>query len=88
MKRKILIIFAHRAVKTFRRHDEKFLLELAEMQHDRKELIRGTRQRIEDLEKLLLAEIDNISKDKDLGWDATSLKDEFGKLPVKDRKSE
>ena len=44
----------HRAVKTFRRHDEKFLLELAEMRHDHKELIRGTRQRIEDLEKQML----------------------------------
>ena len=88
MKRKILIIFAHQAVKTFRRHDEKFLLELAEMQHDRKELIRGTRRRIEDLEKLLLAEIDNIGKDKDLGWDATSLKEEFGKSPANSRKSE
>jgi monovalent cation:proton antiporter-2 (CPA2) family protein len=74
----------HRAVKTFRRHDEKFLQELAEMQHDRKELIRGTRQRIEDLEKLMLSEIDNIGKDKDLGWDATSLKEEFGDSPPKD----
>jgi hypothetical protein len=51
------------------------------MRHDRKELIRGTRQRIEDLEKLMLEEIDNIGKDKDLGWDAVSLRDDFGEHP-------
>jgi len=72
---------AYRAIKTFRRHDENFLQELAAIRHDHKELIRGTRQRIEDLEKLMLSEIDSIGKDKDLGWDATSLIEEFGKLP-------
>jgi len=68
----------HRAVKTFRKHDERYLWELAEMQHDKKLLIRGAKQRIEDLEKLMLTELDNIGKDKDLGWDASSLINEFG----------
>jgi monovalent cation:proton antiporter-2 (CPA2) family protein len=67
----------HRAIKTFRKHDERFLRELAEMRHDRKELIQGARQRIEDLEKLLLAEIENVGQDKDLGWDASTLIEEF-----------
>lgn len=70
----------YRAVKTFRKHDERYLRELAAMRHDQKELIRGARQRIEDLEKLLLSEIENVGKDKDLGWDASSLIDEFGKI--------
>jgi monovalent cation:proton antiporter-2 (CPA2) family protein len=70
----------YRAVKTFRKHDERYLRELAAMRHDRKELIRGARQRIEDLEKLLLSEIENVGKDKDLGWDASTLIEEFGKL--------
>jgi len=78
---------AYRAIKTFRRHDERFLQELATMRHDRKELIRGTRQRIEDLERLMLSEIENIGKDKDLGWDATTLIEEFGTLPPPEKSS-
>jgi monovalent cation:proton antiporter-2 (CPA2) family protein len=68
----------HRAVKTFRKHDERYVRELAEMQHDRKLLIRGVKQRIEDLEKLMLTEMDNVGKDKDLGWDASTLINEYG----------
>lgn len=66
-----------RAVKTFRKHDEKYLHELVSMRHDKKELIRGAKQRIEDLEKLLITEIDSVGKDKDLGWDITNLIEEF-----------
>jgi CPA2 family monovalent cation:H+ antiporter-2/glutathione-regulated potassium-efflux system ancillary protein KefC/glutathione-regulated potassium-efflux system protein KefB len=47
------------------------------MRHDQKELISGVRQRIADLEKLMNTEIENIGKDKDLGWDATTLREEF-----------
>ena len=60
-----------RAMKTFRKHDEQHILELAEMRHDRKVLIRETKQRIEDLEQLMLAEREELHRDKDLGWDAT-----------------
>jgi CPA2 family monovalent cation:H+ antiporter-2/glutathione-regulated potassium-efflux system ancillary protein KefC/glutathione-regulated potassium-efflux system protein KefB len=67
----------HRAAKTFRKHDERFLRELSLMRHDQKELISGVRQRIADLEKLMNTEIENIGKDKDLGWDATTLREEF-----------
>lgn len=70
---------AYRAIKTFRKHDEKFLRELAAIRHDRTALIRGTRQRIEYLEKLLLTEIEKVGKDKDLGWDASTLIEEYGK---------
>ena len=68
----------HRAIKTFRKHDERYLRELAEMHHDKKELIRGAKQRIEDLEKLMLTEMENVGKDKDLGWDASTLINEYG----------
>lgn len=67
----------YRAAKTFRRHDERYLRELAGMRHDRKLLIRGAKERIEDLEQLLQKEIENIGKDKDLGWDPTTLIQEF-----------
>jgi len=68
----------HRAIKTFRKHDERYLRELAEIHHDKKELIRGAKQRIEDLEKLMLTEMDDVGKDKDLGWDASTLINEYG----------
>ncbi len=67
----------HRALKIFRKHDEKYVRELSEMRHDRKELIRGAKQRIEDLENLMLDEKQNLGKNKDVGWDSTSLREEF-----------
>ena len=60
-----------KAMKTFRRHEEQYLHELAEMRYDKKALIRATKQRIEDLEKLMLEEREELHKDKDLGWDAS-----------------
>lgn len=67
----------HRAAKTFRKHDERYLRELAKMRDNQKEYINAAKQRIIDLEKLMITEIDNIGKDKDMGWDATSLRAEF-----------
>ncbi len=61
----------NRAMKTFRKHDEQHIRELAAMRHDRKTLIRETKQRIEDLERLMLRERDELHRDKELGWDAT-----------------
>ena len=60
-----------KAMKTFRKHEEQHLHELAEMRYDKKALIRATKQRIEDLEKLMLEEREELHKDKDLGWDAS-----------------
>jgi len=60
-----------RAMNTFRRHEERHVYELAEMRHDKKELIRATKQRIEDLEQLMMDEREELHKDKNLGWDAS-----------------
>jgi hypothetical protein len=55
------------------------------MRHDQKQLIWGTKQRIQDLEQLLRTQIENVGKDKDIGWDATTLIDEYGRrLTTKD----
>jgi voltage-gated potassium channel Kch len=67
-----------RAVRTFRKHDELYLHELAQMHHDKNELLNQTRLRIADLEKLMVNEMEDVGKDKDLGWDATTLIAEFG----------
>ena len=63
---------------------QRYLRELAVLRHDRKELIRGAKQRIKDMENLMLREQEDIAKDKDLGWDATSLIDEYGQIKPKD----
>jgi len=69
---------AHRAAQTFRRHDEKALRELAEMRHDKKLYIGTARQKIEDLEELLLADLGDRDEMQDEGWDNESLREEFG----------
>ena len=60
-----------KAMKTFRRYEEQHLHELAEMRHDKKEFIRATKQRIEDLEQLMLKEREELHKGKELGWDVS-----------------
>ncbi len=66
-----------RALKKFRRYDEKYLFKLAESRHERKTFIKTGRQFIEDLEKMILDDIENEAKDKDLGWDTTTIIEEF-----------
>lgn len=68
---------AYRAAKTFRKHDERYLRELAEMRGDDQELIQGAKQRIKDLEQRMLHDLESEGRDKDLGWDATTLIEEF-----------
>jgi len=66
-----------RAAKTFRKHDERFLRELAEMRHDESALIVGTRERIKALEQLIQAEVKDQYESSDLGWDPTTLVEDF-----------
>ncbi len=66
-----------KAVKKFRQHDEFFLRELANFRHEQKALIKNSKQYIQDLEKMMLDDYENEAKDKDLGWDASSMKEEF-----------
>ena len=49
---------AFRSARTFRRHDEESVRDLATMRHDRKTYIHTARQRISDLEELLLSDLD------------------------------
>ncbi|MCG8523135.1 MAG: NAD-binding protein, partial [Pseudomonadales bacterium] len=69
-----------RAVKKFRKHDERYLGQLAEIRHEQKAFLRGSRQYIEDLEKMMLEDIENEARDKELGWDTTSIKEEFTQI--------
>jgi Kef-type K+ transport system membrane component KefB len=64
---------AHRATKTFREHDEESIDELRRLRHDRKTYISKARERIEDLEQLLLSELQEVGEHHDAGWDTASM---------------
>ncbi len=72
-----------RALKKFRKQDEKYLKELANSRHEQKTLIKHSRQIIEDLEKMMLEDIENEAKDKDLGWGTETLIEEFAPIMKK-----
>lgn len=69
-----------RAAKTFRKHDERFLRELASMRHDENELILGAKERIKALEQLIKTEQAEQYQSSDLGWDPTTLVEDFKNL--------
>jgi hypothetical protein len=71
---------AHRATQTFLRHDEESLEHLAEWRgkRDRSGYLSAARQRIEELEQLLLSDLEEEGLDRDAGWDPESLREEFG----------
>ncbi|PLX12538.1 MAG: potassium transporter [Marinilabiliales bacterium] len=70
----------HRSLKKFRKHDEEFLKQIVDSRHERKTFIKHSRQVIEDLEKMILDDIESVAKDKDLGWDITTIKEEFAPI--------
>lgn len=72
---------AFRAAQTFRKHDEEAVAELAAMRHDSQLYINLARQRIENLEELLLTDRDSGTT-RDAGWDTESLVEEFGSPPT------
>ena len=69
---------AHRAARTFRRHDEESVRELGAMRHDRKAYFSAARERIHSLEELLLSEVEGPTEERDAGWDTDSLREEHG----------
>ncbi len=67
---------AYRASKIFRYHDEKSIIELSHLRHDKKGYITQARQRIEDLEQLLLSELREEKEHVDVGWDTTTMRED------------
>jgi monovalent cation:proton antiporter-2 (CPA2) family protein len=67
---------AQRAAQKFLRYDEDSLRELTGRRADRKVYINAARQRIADLEQLLLADLADGGQERDAGWDAESLREE------------
>jgi monovalent cation:proton antiporter-2 (CPA2) family protein len=69
---------SHRVAKTFRHHDEDATHILRHVRHDKKTFMSLARQRIEDLEQLMLTELLDPEEHLDTGWDATHVMKEFG----------
>lgn len=69
-----------RAIKKFRKHDEEYLKELSKSRHEEKSFIKHSRQVIEELELMMLEDIENEAKDKDLGWNTETIREEFAPL--------
>jgi len=69
---------AHRAARTFRRHDEESVRELGAMRQDRKAYMTAARERIQSLEELLLSEVEGSGEERDAGWDTETLREEYG----------
>ncbi len=73
---------AERATQKFLRHDQESLQVLATMKgEDESVYITAARRRIEDLERLLGADLGDPSLDHDAGWDPTTLRAEFSERP-------
>jgi hypothetical protein len=69
---------AHRASRTFFRHDEDSVRELGTMRHDRAAYFSAARARIGTLEELMLSELEAEGENRDAGWDTDTLLEEFG----------
>lgn len=70
---------AGRAARTFLRHDEESMRALAKSRGDRATYFSEARGRIEDLERVLLADLADAGETRDLGWDAESLREDVRK---------
>ena len=68
---------AHRAAQKFLRHDEESMRQLSGRRHDRCQYISAARQRTEDLEQILRADLEEPGTDRDKGWDPESLLEEY-----------
>jgi CPA2 family monovalent cation:H+ antiporter-2 len=67
---------AHRAARTFKRHDERALGELAGAREDRIRYLSLAREHISALERLMLSDLEDKALETDKGWDIESLRDE------------
>lgn len=74
---------AHRAAKTFLKHDENALRELSAMRGDKKEYLSAARQYIAELEELIQSDDADPELERDAGWDVDSLREEVNKSGLK-----
>ena len=73
---------AHRAAQKFLKHDEESMRQLSGHRRDRVQYISAARQRVEDLEQMLRADLEEPGMDRDKGWDPESLVEEYARGTV------
>lgn len=69
---------AHRAARTFRRHDEKALQKLIGVRHDQARYVSAAREQIEYLDQVLQEDLQYDDEYRDEGWDTDSLRSQYG----------
>jgi monovalent cation:H+ antiporter-2, CPA2 family len=69
---------AQRAAQTFLRHDTRSMRELTLVREDRSVYISAARERIAALEQMMRADREEATTQRDSGWDAESLRNEYG----------
>jgi CPA2 family monovalent cation:H+ antiporter-2/glutathione-regulated potassium-efflux system protein KefB len=67
---------AQRAARTFRRHDDESVRMMRGLRGDRATYINVARERIADLERILLADLEAGPAERDAGWDVESLRED------------
>ena len=67
---------AHRAAQKFRRYDEESVRALTGRREDRATYLAAARQRIEDLERQLLRDLQDPDVTRDFGWDAEPIRED------------
>ena len=70
-----------RSARRFRCHEEDGLRDLYSIRHDQKLYMNTAKQRVHDLERLLIAELKGEGPERDAGWDTDSLRRDFGSKP-------
>ncbi|MEM8994264.1 MAG: monovalent cation:proton antiporter-2 (CPA2) family protein [Acidobacteriota bacterium] len=68
---------ATRSARTFRRHEVEGLAELYGLRHDQKLYLSTAKQRVHDLERLLVSERGEGDENRDAGWDVESIRRDF-----------
>jgi CPA2 family monovalent cation:H+ antiporter-2 len=72
---------AHRAAQKFLKHDEESMRHLSGRRRDCVQYLSAARQRTEDLEQMLRADLEEPDMDRDKGWDPESLVEEYRSGP-------
>jgi hypothetical protein len=74
---------AHRAAKTFLKHDENALRQLALIHKDKKQYLIAAKQYISELEEIIQSDSMEPDLERDAGWDPESLRNEVKKGSLK-----
>ena len=70
----------NRTAKKFKKRDQKALEKFAKSRKENPDHLKSVKQHFKELEQLMLEEENRLHKDKDIGWDAESIIQDFKKM--------